>query len=70
MRRTLFLLTLLVGLALAIAGFFLAAPIGIPSGPVYSNPRVIFAPGMFVIGVVLMFSSAIVYELVPEEWER
>lgn len=67
MRRTLFLATLLAGLGLAIAGFFLAAPIGPTTGPVYSNPRVIFAPGIFVLGVVLMFLSAVVYELVPNK---
>ena len=65
MRRTLFVTTLLVGLALAVAGFFLAAPIGANSGPTFSNPRLEFAPGIFIVGVVLMFASAVVYELVP-----
>ncbi len=65
MRRALFLTTLLVGLALAVAGFALAAPIGANSGPEFSNPRVEFAPAIFVIGVILMFASAVVYELVP-----
>lgn len=70
MRRTLFLLTLLAGLALAIVGFLLAAPIGAPTGPHISNPRMLFAPGLFVIGVILMLTSAVVYELVPEERRR
>lgn len=70
MRRTLFLLTLLAGLALAIVGFSLAAPIGPTDGPHISSPRVLFAPGIFVIGVILMFSSAVVYELVPDKKER
>lgn len=70
MRLTLFLLTLLTGLALAIVGFNLAAPIGPTLGPINSNPRVPFAPGIFVIGVVLMFASAVVYELVPSGRDR
>ncbi|MBI2856015.1 MAG: hypothetical protein HYX93_04135 [Chloroflexi bacterium] len=66
MRRTLFLSTLLLGLALAAAGFFLAAPIGPTDGPEISSPRMQFAPGLFVIGVILVFVSAAVYEVVPD----
>ena len=65
-RNTLFLLTLLSGLTLAVLGFFLAAPIGPTDGPAISNPRVDFAPLMFVAGVILIFSSALVYELVKD----
>lgn len=64
MRKYAFLLTLLAGVALTLAGFFLSATIGPPTGPEYSNPKVQFAPAMFVLGVVLMFMSAVVYELV------
>ncbi|MBI4233103.1 MAG: hypothetical protein HY686_01530 [Chloroflexi bacterium] len=66
MRRTLFQLTLLVGLALAVVGFLLAAPIGPTDGPRISSPRMLFAPGVFVIGVILVFASAAVYELVSD----
>ncbi len=52
----------IAGVVLALLGFFLAAPIG-HSSPDNSNPRVLFAPGVFVIGVIVMFSSAVVYEL-------
>ena len=65
MRKGMFLLTLLIGLALAVAGFMLAAPIGATSGPAISDPRLPFAPAMFVLGVVLAFGSAVVYELFP-----
>lgn len=66
-RRTiLFVLTLLTGLVLAVAGFFLAAPIGAPDGPAISSPRLEFAPALFVLGVILIFGSAVVYELVPD----
>ncbi len=64
MRRTvLFAITLVVGLALALAGFFLSAPIGPTTEPVYSNPRLDFAPLIFLVGVIAMFASAVVYEL-------
>ncbi|NIN98374.1 MAG: hypothetical protein GTO49_26015 [Anaerolineae bacterium] len=64
MRRiTLSALTLLAGVVLVVLGFFLSAPIGPTTEPVYSNPRVDFAPLMFVVGVVLMAGSAVVYEL-------
>jgi hypothetical protein len=56
-------LTLLAGLTLALIGFFLSAPIGAPTSPSISNPRVEFAPLMFVAGVILIFASAIVYEV-------
>ncbi len=70
-RRTkLFVATLLVGLLLAVLGVALSAPVGPTTGPVYSNPRVEFAPLMFVLGVTLMFGSAVVYELAPDERRR
>ena len=70
MRRVAFLSTLLAGLALAVAGFALAAPIGANTGPEFSNPRLQFAPAIFIIGVVLVFSSAVVYELLPDKREK
>jgi hypothetical protein len=62
-RKTLFAITLGAGLALVVVGFFLSAPIGPPESPRYSNPVLEFAPLIFVVGVVLIFSSAVVYEL-------
>lgn len=67
MRGALFLLTLLVGVVLVAAGFFLAAPIGANVSPVTSNPRLPFAPALFILGVMLIFFSAVVYELWPEQ---
>jgi hypothetical protein len=67
MRRTnLFVLTLLAGVALVALGFFLSAPIGATTSPVISNPRMEFAPLLFIAGVTLMFGSAAVYELVDD----
>ena len=65
-RTILFVLTLLAGLVLAVLGITLSAPIGPTDGPVYSNPRVDFAPLMFVFGVTIMFFSAVVYEIAPD----
>ncbi|MFQ5849569.1 MAG: hypothetical protein ACE5JU_03155 [Candidatus Binatia bacterium] len=66
MRKTLTLLLVVGGFALqAISYFFLAAPIGVPINENFSNPRVPFAAGIFVLGVVLVFVAALVYELLP-----
>lgn len=69
-RVALFASTLLLGIVLAGLGVGLSAPIGPTSSPVYSNPRVEYAPLMFVVGITLMFASAVVYELVPDKWEK
>lgn len=62
-RRILFAATLVVGLALAVFGFFMSAPIGPMESPKYSNPELDFAPLIFLVGVVVSISSAVVYEL-------
>lgn len=68
-RTTAAVLVLLAGLALAFVSYFvLAAPWGFPPDSVdHSNPRVPFAPTIFVVGVMLVFIAAIVYELWPGE---
>lgn len=63
----LFLITLVIGLVLTVLGYLLAAPLGAPSGPNTADPRMPFAPLVFVIGVILIFSSAIVYEVVRDD---
>lgn len=62
-RKYRFLLTLIAGAALTVVGFLLSAPIGPTDGPTISDPRLPFAPLIFVIGVVLIFGSAIAYEV-------
>jgi molybdopterin-containing oxidoreductase family membrane subunit len=62
-------------IAMVVVGFglqgisyaLLTAPIGIPTSEFYSNPRVPFAPLLFVLGVALVFLAAVVYELLPVE---
>lgn len=71
MRIGLTITTLLAGLALAAVSYFaLAAPLGNPVNEASSNPRVPFAALLFVLGIVLVFLSAVVYELLPEEATR
>ncbi|MEE8347272.1 MAG: hypothetical protein V3S20_08000 [Dehalococcoidia bacterium] len=69
-RTLFFLIALLAGMILAILGIALSAPIGPPDSPGISNPKVDFAPLMFVLGITLMFGSAVVYELVPDKWDQ
>lgn len=67
MRTTLAILMVVGGFALqAVSYFMLAAPLGTPTSPFYSNPRVPFAPTLFIVGVMLVFIAAVVYELLPE----
>lgn len=44
-----------------------AAPLGLPTSEAFSNPRLPFAPLLFVVGVMLVFLSAVVYELLPDK---
>ena len=68
MRKFWTLLFVVVGFLLqAISYFYWAAPLGTPTSPAFSDPRVPFAAGFFVIGVMLVFLSAVVYELMPGE---
>ena len=70
MRITLTLLIVLGGFALqTVSYFFLAAPLGIPTSEAFSNPRFPFAAGLFVLGVMLVFIAAVVYELLPGKKE-
>ena len=69
MRKRIFISTLMVGIALAVAGFSLAAPLGPTVDPMYSEPRVQFAPLMFVIGIITALLSPVVYELLPDKRE-
>ncbi len=66
MRRTLTILMVVAGLALmAISYFGLAAPWGASSVD-NADPRMDFAGLVFIVGVLLTFSAALVYELLPD----
>jgi hypothetical protein len=68
MRTVIAIIMVIAGFGLQfVSYFFLAAPWGLPpTGPVYSEPRVPFAPALFILGVMLVFLAAVVYELLPE----
>lgn len=69
-RRTLTLSCLIVGVALVVVSyFFLSAPLGSDSVE-NSNPRMQFAPALLVVGLILAFAAAVVYELLPDGGER
>jgi uncharacterized membrane protein len=68
MRTTVSLLMIVLGFTLQVVSyFFLAAPIGQPTSPAYSNPRLPFAPLLFIVGIALVFLAAVVYELMPDK---
>ncbi len=66
-RKNITISMVILGFAIqAVSYFVLAAPIGIPNSPAYSDPRVPFAPAIFILGVMTVFLAAVVYELIPE----
>lgn len=55
-------------LIILVSFFYLAAPwADPPSSEDQSNPRVVFAPMLFILGLILLFLSPVVYELLPDE---
>jgi hypothetical protein len=67
MRLGIAIAVLVAGVVLGVISyFFLAAPLGSPTDEGFSNPRVPFAATLFLIAVVLVFLSALVYELPPD----
>jgi len=66
MRKALTVGMIIAGVALMVLSYMsLAAPWG-NSTVANSNPRLQFAPALFVLGVVLAFGSALVYEMLPD----
>jgi uncharacterized membrane protein YidH (DUF202 family) len=71
MRRTIAIALVAAGFALqAVSYLFLAAPIGTPTSVRFSDPRLPFAPALFILGVILVFVAAVVYELLPDRGPR
>jgi prepilin signal peptidase PulO-like enzyme (type II secretory pathway) len=70
MRRTVTLIMILGGIAAMVVSYFvLSAPWG-ASDVTHSNPRVPFAPVLFLAGIMSVFLSAVVYELLPDRRKR
>jgi len=62
--KTLTWLLIVGGFALqAISYFFFGAPIGKPTGVQFSQPRVPFVGAFFILGVGMVFTAALVYEI-------
>jgi Kef-type K+ transport system membrane component KefB len=68
MRRTITAAIIVIGVGLMLLGYFLAAPWGADS-VANSDPRLPFSPAIFVLGVITVFSSAVVYELLPSRFD-
>lgn len=66
-RRVVVLGMILLGFAMqGVSYFLLAAPLGRPADVSYSEPRMPYAALVFILGVGMVFASAIVYELRKE----
>jgi H+/Cl- antiporter ClcA len=67
MRKTITLVMVVGGFALQIVSyFFLASPLGAVNTAAAADPRLPFAPLIFIIGIALVFLAAVVYEVMPE----
>lgn len=67
MRRIIVVTWLVAGFFLQAGAYFgLAARIGIPQSPAFSNPRVPFAGLVFIAGVMMVFLAVVIYELLPD----
>jgi drug/metabolite transporter (DMT)-like permease len=60
---------LVVGLALMAAAYLFGAAPWCADAVECSNPRIEWSPAIFVLGVVLAFSSAIYYEVAKDKKE-
>ncbi len=68
MRRLLLIHGLVIGFTIQVASYFLmAAPWGFPPSDVgFSDPKVPFAPALFIGGILVVFLGVLLYELLPE----
>jgi uncharacterized BrkB/YihY/UPF0761 family membrane protein len=64
MRRIVTLFLILIGLVLMIVGYLNSAPWG-ASSVADSNPVFAGAPTLFILGIVVILSAPIYYELLP-----
>jgi uncharacterized BrkB/YihY/UPF0761 family membrane protein len=69
MRSRVAIAMIVFGIVLMVLGYSLSAPWG-ATGVADSNPSIDFAPTIFVLGVIMTFSAALVYELLPDRKRR
>ncbi len=68
MRNIVTALMVIFGFALQfVSYFYLSAPLGAITGEASSNPRLQFAPALFIVGVGAVFLAAVVFELLPDK---
>ena len=66
MRIGLSAAVLAIGIVTGVVSYFvLAAPLGTPTNPDYSNPNMLFAATLFVASIVAVCISPLIYELLP-----
>jgi hypothetical protein len=68
-RKTVTVAMIVGGVVLMFIGYLAAAPWGADAVR-NSDPRFGFAPTLFVLGVVMAFSAALVYELLPDRHKK
>lgn len=69
MRRSVTFGMIVFGLLLMVVGFFGSAPWGADT-VANSDPSFGFAPLVFVLGIVMVFGSAVAYEILPDQRRR
>ncbi len=67
MGRTLALLTLAIGLILMAVGLMTVAPVGETTGPAISNPKIPFAAGIWVLGIMTSLLTPVAYVMGREK---
>jgi ABC-type transport system involved in cytochrome c biogenesis permease subunit len=65
MRKTITVGLVVVGFALMLIGFLAAAPWG-SSTVADSDPVIVGAPFLFILGIVSVVAAAVLYELLPD----
>ena len=68
-RSVITILMIVVGLLLMVLAYFLGAAPWCADSVECSNPRLEWSPAIFVLGVIVAFSSAIYYEVAKDKKE-
>jgi len=69
MRRRITISLVILGFVLMLVGYFAAAPWGSAS-VADSDPIIVGAPLLFVLGIVSVVAAAVLYELLPEQGKK
>ena len=69
MRKLVMIHLLVIGfVVLTVTYFMMATPWGFPpTSVVHSDPRVPFAPVLFIVGILITFGGVLAYELIPDK---